>query len=88
MEDVPEPSGRRRGRPPGGAKRRRLDDDEAEEAVESDQGEPELPGGELPPLGSSKGWDLVVCDEAHRPGRHEKGACRCMCVDVDVKMYV
>lgn len=69
VEDVPEPTGRRRGRPPGEkpSKRRRLDDDEAEEAAESaSEAEPEMPGGPLPALGSRKDWDLVVCDEAHR----------------------
>ncbi|CAK9059136.1 unnamed protein product [Durusdinium trenchii] len=69
VEDVPEPA-RRRGRPPGApaAKRRKLDDDDGENEGESEEEpvEPELPGGELPELGSTRPWDLVICDEAHR----------------------
>eukprot|EP00435_Cladocopium_sp_Y103_P066357 s1151_g28.t1 len=71
VEDTPEPT-RRRGRPPGAqpSKRRKLDDDDGEgEAVESEEEiEPELPGGGegLPEIGSTRAWDLVICDEAHR----------------------
>jgi len=71
VEDVPEPT-HRRGRKPGGekpSKRRKLDDDDGcDEACDSEEEplEPELPGGELPALGSRRSWDLVVCDEAHR----------------------
>lgn len=71
VEDVPEPT-HRRGRKPGGekpSKRRKLDDDDGcDEACDSEEEplEPELPGGELPALGSHRSWDLVVCDEAHR----------------------
>jgi len=71
VEDAPEPT-RRRGRPPGSqpSKRRKLDDDDGEgEAVESEEEiEPELPGGGegLPEIGSTRAWDLVICDEAHR----------------------
>ncbi|CAE7341034.1 CHR24 [Symbiodinium natans] len=71
VEDVPEPT-HRRGRKPGGekpSKRRKLDDDDGfDEGGDSEEEllEPELPGGELPALGSRRSWDLVVCDEAHR----------------------
>ncbi|CAJ1368243.1 unnamed protein product [Effrenium voratum] len=69
VEDVPEPT-RRRGRPPGEkpSKRRKLDDDDGEdkEAESEEEQEPEAPGGELPVVGSTRPWDLVICDEAHR----------------------
>eukprot|EP00913_Durusdinium_trenchii_P030311 g28395.t1 len=61
------------GLPPGApaAKRRKLDDDDGENEGESEEEpvEPELPGGELPELGSTRPWDLVICDEAHRSHR-------------------
>eukprot|EP00931_Biecheleriopsis_adriatica_P075533 TRINITY_DN4937_c0_g1_i1.p1 TRINITY_DN4937_c0_g1~~TRINITY_DN4937_c0_g1_i1.p1 ORF type:complete len:1573 (+),score=524.53 TRINITY_DN4937_c0_g1_i1:64-4782(+) len=73
VEDIPEPKRRRAGRQRTGekpVKRRKLDDDDGFDEFEEEEEErcePELPGGgELPPLGSSKPWDLVVCDEAHR----------------------
>lgn len=69
VEDVPEPV-RRRGRPEktGPSKRRKYEDDDVEDGVESEEEpqEPELPPCDLPELGTTKPWDLVVCDEAHR----------------------
>jgi SNF2 family DNA or RNA helicase len=69
LQDVASP--RRRKRKAGGpkAKVRRLDDDEGEEWAEDSGDEPcdpETPGGGLAKLGTSKPWDIVVCDEAHR----------------------
>jgi len=69
VENIPEPT-RRRGRIPGQkpSKRRKLDDDDGHELPPSEEEpmEPEMPPGELPPLGSRRPWDIVVCDEAHR----------------------
>eukprot|EP00971_Amphidinium_carterae_P265515 5267343-Amphidinium_carterae.1 len=55
----------RRGRKP---KRRRLDDDDGFGSEDSaiDEQEIEVPGGPLPASGTTKPWDVVVCDEAHR----------------------
>ncbi|CAE8706526.1 unnamed protein product [Polarella glacialis] len=71
VEEAPEPK-RRRGRLPGGQKAaKRLktgDDDDVEQAEEDEEEpqEPEMPPGELPAVGKSRPWDVVVCDEAHR----------------------
>eukprot|EP00930_Biecheleria_cincta_P046342 TRINITY_DN31958_c0_g1_i1.p1 TRINITY_DN31958_c0_g1~~TRINITY_DN31958_c0_g1_i1.p1 ORF type:complete len:1592 (+),score=415.02 TRINITY_DN31958_c0_g1_i1:431-4777(+) len=71
INDAPEPTGRKRGRPAGKSrKRQKLDgDDEYLEFEESEDEvvEPEMPGGgSLPAVGACKPWDLVVCDEAHK----------------------
>jgi len=72
VADIPEPThrrGRRLGCGEKPAKRRKLDDDDGfDEAGDSEEEppEPEVPGGELPALGSCRSWDVVVCDEAHR----------------------
>lgn len=49
-------------------KRRRMDDDDQEDgaAVSDEEVEPELPPGDLPRCGSTRPWDVVVCDEAHK----------------------
>lgn len=66
VQDEPSPIRKRKGKP---TKRRRMDYDDMDEADESeseDNIEAELPPGELPKEGSTRPWDIVICDEAHR----------------------
>mmetsp|Transcript_46829 Transcript_46829/g.87802 ORF Transcript_46829/g.87802 Transcript_46829/m.87802 type:complete len:1470 (-) Transcript_46829:28-4437(-) len=49
------------------AKRRRLDDDDADDRDMSDEDlPPETPGGGLPSEGTTRPWDIIIADEAHR----------------------
>jgi len=77
VDDAPSP--RRKGgaklleygkkrQPAGTAKRKRLDDDEGDnEDSDTAPMEAEMPpNGILPKAGTRQGWDIVVCDEAHK----------------------
>lgn len=64
-----EPRKYKKREPKNAQKRRRMNDDEGEEYADSgdeEPCEPEMPGGGFPELGTTKPWDLVICDEAHR----------------------
>jgi len=69
IADAAEPRRYKKRVPSGQQKRRRMNDDEGEEfedSADEEPCEPEVPGGGFPELGTSKPWDLVICDEAHR----------------------
>lgn len=72
--DAPSPvrKGKGGGRRPGGrppVKRRKLDDDDIEDGdlfSDEEKIDPETPGGGLPQEGTTRPWDIVIADEAHR----------------------